>query len=208
MPGFRDAIITYVRKNANPPEKFSHQVRLYELTRRIGADMEYDDNVVFAAAWLHDIGVFIGHRPEAPEALANWDMLAYAVKVVPGILEAAEFPPQKVPAVLDVIRTHQPAAAPTKVEGLILRDADILELLGATGILRTVCKIGRDTRFHTFEDALAVLRQNLETLPTQLQLAASRKLAVPRIEQLRVFLNQATSEGLLGNGESLPPPTW
>jgi uncharacterized protein len=194
---WRSAIADRIRREAQPVEKFSHQVRLYELTRRIGAGMTYDDDVVFAAAWLHDIGVFIGHRPEDPKALADWDMLGYAIKVVPGMLEVAGFPQDKVPAVLDAIRTHQPSAHPATTEGTLLRDADILEQLGATGILRTVCKIGRDTRFHTFEDALNLLRRSLATLPEQLKLEAARKLAAPRIDHLNAFLKQATDEGLL-----------
>lgn len=195
MSDWRPAIIEYVRENARPVEKYSHQPRLYELTRLIGARIEYDDDVVFAAAWLHDIGVFIGHRPEDPEALANWDMLAYAMKVVPGILQSVKFPPDKVQAVLDAIRSHQPSANPEAIEGVILRDADILEQLGATGILRTVCKIGRDTRFHTFEDALKVLLQSVETLPGQLKLESSRQLATDRVRQLQDFLKQAADEG-------------
>jgi uncharacterized protein len=199
MPGFRDAIPAYVRENAKPPEKFSHQPRLYALTRRIGQGLVYDDDVVFAAAWLHDIGVFVGHRPQDPKALADWDMIAYAIEVVPGILSTTLFPHAKVPTVLDVIRSHQPSGHPATVEGILIRDADILEQLGATGILRTTCKIGRDTRFHTFPDALQVLQHAVDTLPAQLKLDASRKLAAPRIQHLNAFLRQANAEGILND---------
>jgi uncharacterized protein len=203
MTDFRAAIIAYIRGQAKPAEKFSHQPRLYALTQQLGVGMDYDDDVVFAAAWLHDIGVFIGHRPEDPQALARWDMLAYAMRVVPAILESARFPAGKVTAVLEAIRTHQPAATPRTIEGVILRDADILEQLGATGILRTVCKIGRDTRFLTFDDALRVLHHNLQTLPQQLTLETSRQLAATRIEALREFLKQAANEGL--DSQTSPP---
>jgi uncharacterized protein len=75
-----------------------------------------------------------------------------------------------------------------------LRDADILEQLGAVGILRTVCKIGRDTRFTTFEDALRVLQSNAEQLGAQLQLDAARRLAQPRLQILNAFLSAAKNE--------------
>lgn len=201
-PDFRTAIIDYVRREARPVEKFSHQPRLYNLTRLIGEGMTYDDDVVFAAAWLHDIGVFLGHRPEDPEALACWDMLGYAIKTVPGILESVGFPQEKTPAVVEAIRTHQPSGTPTTVEGTILRDADLLEQLGATSILRTVCKIGRDTRFSTFDDALAVLSQHLDTLPGQLKLGPTKQLAAARVQHLRRFLEQAAAEGLAPNDPS------
>jgi uncharacterized protein len=194
---FRAAIIAYVREQAKPVDKFSHQPRLYELTRVIGAGQSYDDDVVFAAVWLHDLGVFVGHRPEEPEALAKWDFLGYVMKRTPELLARFNFPAEKIPAVVEAIRTHQPKDAPTSIEGIILRDADILEQLGAVTVLRTVCKIGRDTRFQIFPDALRVLQKNAETLPAQLKLPASKKLAAPRLEALRQFLAAAQAEGCL-----------
>src|SRR5579863_6501529 len=95
---FRAAIVDYIREQARPVDKFSHQVRLYALTREIGAGQTYDDDVVFAAAWMHDLGVFIGHRPEDLAALARWDMLAYAIENVPRLLKDLGFPEAKIPA--------------------------------------------------------------------------------------------------------------
>lgn len=195
---FRAAIRNYIREQAKPVDKFSHQVRLYALTREIGAGQKYDDDVVFAAAWMHDLGVFIGHRPEDLTALAKWDMLAYAVERVPPLLKSLGFPEAKIPAVTDVIRGHMPGGNPAMLEGVIIRDADILEQLGAVGILRNVSKVGRDTRFRIFPDALRVLEKNFETLPGQLRLPVSRKLAEPRMLVLKAFLDAAKAEGCTG----------
>lgn len=194
-PDFRAAIIAYIREQALPVDKFSHQPRLYELTRVIGAGERYDDDVVFAAVWLHDLGVFVGHRPEEPAALAKWDFLGYILNRTPELLTRFHFPAEKIPAVVEAIRTHQPKDQPTSIEGIILRDADILEQLGAVTVLRTVCKIGRDTRFKIFPDALRVLQKNAEQLPAQLKLEASRQLAVPRVLVLQQFLAAAQAEG-------------
>ena len=196
-PNFRPAIVDYIREQAKPVDKFSHQERLYALTRDVGVGQMYDDDIVFAAAWMHDLGVFIDHRPEDPVALAKWDLKVYAVKQVSGILRSLGFPPDKIPAVIEVIQQHQPNDHPTTIEAVIIRDADILEQLGAVGILRNVCKIGRDTRFHTFPDVLTLLQKNLATLPAQLRLPASQKLAEPRIKALKTFLAAATAEGCL-----------
>ena len=194
-PDFRSAIIDYIREQAKPVDKFSHQPRLYDLTREIGADQSYDDDVVFAAVWLHDLGVFVGHRPEEPAALVQWDCVAYAMHLTPEVLSRFGFPAGKIPAVVEAIRTHQPHDNPTSIEGVILRDADILEQLGAVTVLRTVCKIGRDTRFKTFPDALRVLRNNADTMPGQLKLPTSRRLAAPRLQVLQQFLAAAEAEG-------------
>lgn len=194
-PDFRPALIGYIRAQAQPVDKFSHQPRLYELTREIGVGQSYDDDVVFAAVWLHDLGVFVGHRPENPADLAAWDCVAYGMKQTPEVLRRLGFPPEKIPAVVEVIRTHQPQEEPLTLEGIIVRDADILEQLGAVSVLRTVCKIGRDTRFQVFPDALRVLRKNADTLPGQLKLPRARELAGPRLQTLRAFLAAAESEG-------------
>ena len=150
--------------------------------------------MVFAAAWMHDLGVFIGHRPEELAALANWDMIAYAVQTVPSLLKQFGFPAEKTPLVIDISRDHQPSGNPAQIEGVIIRDADILEQLGAVGIMRTVSKIGRDTRFQTFPDALRVLQKNADTLVEQLRLPASRELAEPRLKLLTAFLQAAKAE--------------
>jgi uncharacterized protein len=191
---YRQAIIDYIRAQAKPPDKFSHQERLYQLAVRLGGDEAFDDEILFAAAWLHDLGVFIGHRPEDPGALAKWDNVAYAARQAPALLKQFGFPAEKIPAVVEVIRTHLPSGEPKSREGILLRDADILEQLGAVGVLRTVSKVGRDSRFVYFADALKVLRQNLEQLPAQLKLTAARELARRRIELLRGFLEAADEE--------------
>ncbi len=193
-PSFRDALVAYIREQAKPVDKFSHQPRLYALTREVGVGQTYDDDVVFAAVWLHDLGVFVGHRPEELEALAKWDCVAYAMKQTPGVLKSIGFPAEKISAVVEAIRTHQPQENPTSIEGNIVRDADILEQLGAVSVLRTACKIGRDTRFQTFPDALRMLQKNADTLFSQLKLPAARKLAEPRLEILQQFLAATKAE--------------
>jgi uncharacterized protein len=188
-----------ISEQARPVDKFGHQPRLQTLTEAIGEGLSYDRDIVCAAAWLHDLGVFIGNRPEDPVELARWDHVAYACTHVPAILRDAGFPESKIPAVLDVIRQHQPKDEPATIEATILRDADILEQLGAIGILRTVSKVGRDTRFLCFTDAVAALRRALDTLPAFIRLDSTRRLAEPRIRILRDFLAAAGHE----SGESL-----
>lgn len=192
--GYIQSLADYVESQARPVEKFGHQPRLVALTRAIGAGLDYNSDVVIAAAWLHDLGVFIGHRPEDPGQLARWDHVAYACSRAPEILREVGFPESKTPAVLDAMREHQPKDSPKSFEATILRDADILEQLGAVGILRTVCKVGRDTRFPRFTDAVAALRRNLDELPGKIRLESTRRLAQPRLAVLRDFLRAVGDE--------------
>jgi uncharacterized protein len=194
MSDFRQAIRDYIAREAQPSDKFGHQPRLYTLTQQIGAGHDYDDDVVFAAAWLHDIGVFTGHRPEGEEALARWNNVVYAVERAPALLDAMGFPAEKAGRVVEAIRTHQPAGQPTTIEGMVVRDADILEQLGAIGILRAVSKVGRDTRFPTFTAAVESLRKALATLPGQIRLQNAQELARPKIDALKAFLQAVDEE--------------
>jgi uncharacterized protein len=188
MADFRPAIEAYIAKHALPVEKFGHQPRLYALALEVGQGLSFDDDVLFAAAWLHDLGVFYGHRPENPEELARWDNVEYAAQRAPEVLAGTGFPAGKVEAVVRAIRTHQPSANPDTVEGTILRDADILEQLGAIAVLRTACKVGRDTRFQTFTPVVESLREAVTKLPPLLRIETSRVLAEAKVLALNAFL--------------------
>ncbi len=195
MPNeFRSFIAGVIVREARPVDKYGHQPRLYALTRSIGDGLAYDDDVVFAAAWLHDLGVFVGNRPEDPEHLPQWDHVGYACGRVPAILRDAGFPEEKIAAVLDAIRTHQPKDDPQSIEAVILRDADILEQLGAIGLLRTISKVGRDTRYARFSEILPVLKNTLADLPGKLRTARARELAAPRVRLLAEFIEAVDQE--------------
>jgi uncharacterized protein len=193
-PSYRQNIREYIEREAIPREKFGHQPRLYALTKEIGAGQTYDDDIVFAAVWLHDLGVFTGHRPADPAVLARWNHVPYTMERAQEILRAYGFPEAKIPAVVEAIRTHQPAFEPETIEGRIVRDADILEQVGAVAVLRTVCKVGRDTRFTLFTEAVNSLRHSLKTLPDQIRLESAKKLARPKIDALRAFLEAVDAE--------------
>jgi uncharacterized protein len=191
---YREKIEQYIREEAKPVDKYGHQPRLYALTKLVGVGLDYDDDIVHAAVWLHDLGVFYGHRPADLAALEKWDSVRYAMERAPALLEEFSFPPPKIDAVVEAIRTHQPSGDPQAIEGIILRDADILEQLGAIAILRTVSKVGSDTRFPRFTEAVANLNKTLDTLPKMIRLDSTRELAELKIEILDEFLNAVGEE--------------
>lgn len=196
---WRKSVIEYIRSEARPADKFGHQPRLYALATRIGEGMEHDDDILFASAWMHDLGVFSGHRPQDSEQLSRWNHVPYTIARSRELLTAWGFPEDKLEGVAAAIRYHQPKDEPTTIEGAILRDADILEQLGAIGVLRSTVKVGRDTRYPTFTSMLPVLENALYHMAGQIRLAATKKLAQPRIETLRSFLEALKNEA----GDSL-----
>jgi uncharacterized protein len=195
MPAqWRESVVEYIRSQAKPIDKFGHQPRLYALARTIADGLDYDDDVVFAAAWLHDLGVFVGHRPEDPAELARWDHVPYTVARAGELLPPWGFPPEKLQAVTEVIQTHQPKDTPRRLEAVILRDADILEQLGAVGAMRALVKVGRDTRYPTFTSVLSVMKNAVELLPGMLRLSSSKHLAADRVEALKSLIAAAEAE--------------
>src|SRR5689334_11106300 len=114
---FRTAIAAYIRTQAQPPDKFAHQRRLYELAKSLAQERPYDDDVLYAAVWMHDLGVFVGHRPAAASALAVWDHIAYVIDRIPRLLPDLGFPAEKIGTVGEAIRTHLPSGRPTIFEG-------------------------------------------------------------------------------------------
>lgn len=198
-PDWRQSVVDYIRAEALPEDKFGHQPRLYALACRLGQGLNYDDDILFAAAWMHDLGVFLGHRPSDPAQLAKWDHVPYTVARTRELLEGWGFPVDKLDETEQVIRTHQPKDSPEIIEAVLLRDADILEQLGAIGVARALVKVGRDTRYQNYSSVLPVLRAAIADLPGKLRLAASEEMAAPRIEVLRLFVTSLEKEanGLL-----------
>ncbi|HET6207610.1 MAG TPA: HD domain-containing protein [Terracidiphilus sp.] len=193
-PLWRQSVMAYIRAEAQPKDKFGHQPRLYALATAIGEDMQYDDDVLFAAAWMHDLGVYIGHRPSNIAELERWNHVPYTIARTRELLSACGFPFEKLDGVTEAIRTHQPFDEPTITEAVILRDADILEQLGAIGALRALAKVGRDTRYPTFSSVLPVLRRAADELPGKLRLPRAQALAEPRVEVLKTLINAITTE--------------
>lgn len=195
FPSFRTSIETYIRENALPVDKYSHQPRLYALTLQLAqsADLAYDDDILHAAVWLHDLGVFEGHRPVDPDALSKWDNVAYACEMIPALLTSWRFPAEKIPAVIDAIRQHVANGRPATPEAILLHDADLLELLGAIGIMRALSKVGRDTRYTTHGSVVKVLESALQLLD-QLLLPAAKLIAEQKVSVLQMFLTALTNE--------------
>lgn len=185
---WRQSVIEYIRAEAKPEDKFGHQPRLYAVATKIGTGMQYDDDILFAAAWMHDLGVFSGHRPADPAQLSGWDHVPYTILRSRELLAGWGFPREKLDGVAEAIRNHQAKDEPGTVEGILLRDADILEQLGAIGILRAVAKVGRDTRYPSFSAVLPVLNHAVNHLTNQTRLIASKAMAESRGEMLRSFL--------------------
>ena len=104
---------------------YEHSYRIYQLARKIGEGMEYDDEVLHAACFLHDVEMSSGH----PESSADKARV---------ILGETGFTPGKIETVYRAILYHMPGepGEEPSTEGKLLHDANLLETLGAIGLIR------------------------------------------------------------------------
>jgi uncharacterized protein len=194
MSDWRERVKVYIRQAARPQDKYGHQPRLYALAQRLGEGLRYDDDVVYAAAWMHDLGVFVGHRPEDAKELADWNHVPYTIERSRELLREWGFPESKLALVGAVIASHQPDDEPESVEAKLVHDADILEQLGVVGLLRVVVKVGRDTRYPTFTSVVPGLRRAAAELAGKTCLESARELAAGRANVLNGLLRALEDE--------------
>src|ERR1700727_1130145 len=108
----------------NPAWGYSHCMRDYALARTLAAadHVALDDDVLFAASYLHDMAAF---KPWENEKLDHSDV---AADVVDTVLKGTGFPMARLQAVRGAIRTHMYYRDPVGPEALYLHDADALDL--------------------------------------------------------------------------------
>lgn len=150
----------------------AHARRLIALISRIGADLPHDDHVLELGAYLHDWGAFGAYRVDGVEhAARSRDVVA--AEVLPGLGLTHE----QEDALLESIALHDyrdrtPTSHP---EALLLREADMLDFLGAVGIARDFARGPKDLpacrdRVLARHDAI----RGRFTLPAAQRIAATR----------------------------------
>ena len=168
----------------NPAWGHSHSVRDYGLARRLAAadHVELDDDVLFAAAYLHDMAAF---KPWEDEKADHADV---AADLVAATLQDTGFPKGKIEAVRAAIRTHMFDREPTGAEAIYLHDADALDWLGAIGIARVLALADPNGADPTGPAVVKMLEENLAGVPTRVLSPAGRALMPQRREELQRFL--------------------
>ncbi len=159
----------------NLPAGLDHFKRVYAVAKTLAED--YDDEVLHAAAFLHDIIQDEPHQKLSAEHAVKW-------------LREHNFPEEKLAKVKETIENHTPNGKPQCIEAKMLHDADILDFLGATGIARISGLTAQDWfECKTLKELLEKVWLGflLNTCSTHLTLAKSKKLAKPKID----FLKQA-----------------
>jgi hypothetical protein len=188
---WRAAVRQFAEANlAHPAWGASHSLRDYDLARELCAadGVTLDDDVLFAAAYLHDVAAFPAFRQQGV------DHQDQAASIVGSLLEGSGFPMQKIDAVRGAIRTHMFARDPVGPEAIYLHDADALDWLGAIGIARVfgvVDPAGGDPKGPAAAEWLA---KNLADVPPRIVSKAGKARAAPLVKELEDFLRSLRAQ--------------
>ncbi len=157
---------------------YEHSYRVYHLARKIGEQVEYDDEILHAACFLHDIEMAVGHPKSSAEKARV-------------ILVETGFPSAKINEVYLAILNHMPDCCeePSNTEGKLLHDANFIDSLGAIGFSRL--SIGAFLWHHmkTMGEVLDNLKKWL-SYTDKFYFESSKKLADSKI----AFFKEAVSQ--------------
>jgi uncharacterized protein len=190
-PAWRETVRKFAAEHfKHPAWGYSHSVRDYQLARELAAadHVTLDDDVLFAAAYLHDIAAF------APWEKAGVDHADEGAAIVDTVLRETGFPMAKIDAVRGAIRTHMYNRDPVGAEALYLHDADALDWLGAIGVARIIALTDPNGGKPTAPEVLPMLEENLAKVPGRVLSAAGRARIAPRRAELEKFLNDLRRE--------------
>lgn len=176
-------------KFLHPAWGWQHSERNYRIAVSLAqADaMTVDLDVLFAAAFLHDMAAFM------PCADAHMEHGDCAAQESAAVLRDAGFPMQKFPLVAAAERTHMYYRDPGSIpEAIVLHDADSLDFLGDIGAARMISLTGE--KASSFAPAVKTLRAFLREIPPHLITHAAQRIGKQRAGELEQFLDALDAE--------------
>ena len=179
-------------KFLHPGWGWQHSERDYLMAVQLakGDGLHVDTDVLFAAAFLHDMSAFMpcsGPKMEHGEC---------AARQASAMLRGTGFPMAKLAAVQAAERGHMfYSSAGSDPNAIVLHDADSLDFLGDIGAARLIALTG--AKAPSFAPAVKTLRGFLKDIPPRLITRTARRIGGERAAELKSFLDglQAESPG-------------
>ncbi|MBI2846049.1 MAG: HD domain-containing protein [Chloroflexi bacterium] len=187
------------RAEGTPPfnYRWEHLKAVVAIAETLAQELGADRDVVRAAAWLHDLA-----KEEIAEGRdSHGEASAQEAKK---ILEATDFPPEKIPRVMYAIAQHVGLFRDEPLQNLetaIIWDADKLSKLGATSLVHYLMTNPASVPGITTERYFAQYRDWLETaarIVSSMNTPPGRKMAEERYQFMQRFYRQLAQE--LGQG--------
>ena len=171
----------------------AHNQRNYFWSKKLAAadHVTLDDDVIFAAAYLHDVGSMEGWQVEGQEhgdtAAAKLDQM----------LAGTDFLAEKMDRVREAMRTHMfyrdPGNSP---EARYLHDADALDNVGTVGIAWLLEAVNTDPKGGGFTStkAVEILTNDAPKIEARAVTPAGRAEMATRIAERKAFMDQLSRE--------------
>jgi len=159
---------------------YEHSYRVYHLSREIGDNLEYEDDILHASCFLHDIQMSLGHPQSSAEKAR-------------AILQETGFKPAKISRVYSAILNHMPGGKAESTEGKLLHDANLLDSMGAIGICRLSIGSFFWHHYKTMEDVLAYLKEWLAHAEN-FYFQKSKEMAKDKITFMNLAVKQFSQE--------------
>jgi HD superfamily phosphodiesterase len=156
-----------------------HCNRVYHLAKQL--EDEYDDDVLHAATYLHDIITAEPHQLQSAEKAE-------------AVLHEVGFEPGKIALVKEAILNHIPEGNPGFTEARMLHDADILDSLGMSGFTRLAIGAFFLKGAASLRDVSRLIGEYKERAVSHLTLERSREIARGRIAFMEKALEQLDHE--------------
>jgi uncharacterized protein len=173
----------------HPAWGWQHSERNYRVALELakGDGLRVDTDVLFAAAFLHDMAAFM---PCVDTKLEHGEC---AAQQTGAILRAAGFPMEKLPAVEAAERGHMYYSNPGKQpEAIVLHDADSLDFLGDIGAARMISLTGASAE--SFAREVKTLRSFVRDIPPRLITKTAQAMGAVRAAELERFLDALNAE--------------
>jgi len=200
--GWRTDLETFAHQHfRHPAWGWQHSRRDYEVARDLAqADhVAVDDDVLFAAAYVHDIAGFVPWQDNTP----GHDHSDVGAARLGEVLTKVGFPAAKIDAVREATRTHMFYRKAVSPEAIYIHDADALDWLGAIGVARIMATVEHGNPPPVKPDresardlpaAVAEIEQNLKDVPAGVQSPAARARMPALIAEARAFLTELKAE--------------
>jgi len=168
----------------NPTHDFEHAKRVCSISVKLAREEKADEEVVVAAALLHDVGYSVDEGKHEEKSL----------EIAGALLEMTDFPRNKKERVIECIRHHRfsKGGEAASLEAKILQDADRIDAIGAVGIAR--CFLWSGEHKKALEEAVKHFSEKLLKLKDEMNTESGRRMAEERHRFMLEFLQKLESE--------------
>ena len=161
----------------------NHTKRLMKLVDIIADGEEYNEEVIWMTAHMHDWGAYGEWKMD------DMDHVERSLQVVGPYLKEREYPDELTEQILDCIANHHSEESGLSLEAALFRDADAVDFLGVVGVSRNFSRHPRELR-RAMRDTLA----KRQTLPDIVKFPKAKEMAKKRVVEMDNYLSLFESD--------------